>query len=135
MKHLKALIVAAATLLASQAFAAAETNEDKIRARIAPVGEVCVGAECGGAVVAASSGPRSGEDVYGAACVACHGAGVLGAPKKGDIAAWDARLEKGMNITLKNAIKGINSMPPMGNCMNCSEDEILAAIKFMSGRE
>ena len=135
MKHLKALIVAAATLLASQAFAAAETNEDKIRARIAPVGEVCVGAECGGAVVAASSGPRSGEDVYGGACVACHGAGVLGAPKKGDIAAWDARLEKGMNITLKNAIKGINSMPPKGNCLNCSEDELLAAIKFMSGRE
>ena len=135
MNHLKALIVAAATLLASQAFAAAETNEDKIKARIAPVGEVCVGAECGGAVVAANAGPRSGEDVYGAACIACHGAGVLGAPKKGDIAAWDARLEKGMNITLKNAINGINSMPPKGNCLDCSEDEILAAIKFMSGRE
>jgi len=135
VNHLKALIVAAATLLASQAFAAAETNEDKIKARIAPVGEVCVGAECGGAVVAANAGPRSGEDVYGAACIACHGAGVLGAPKKGDIAAWDARLEKGMNITLKNAINGINSMPPKGNCLDCSEDEILAAIKFMSGRE
>nr|WP_246624614.1 c-type cytochrome [Oceanobacter mangrovi] len=129
------MIVAVATLVASQAFAAAETNEDKIRARIAPVGEVCVGAECGGAVVAASSGPRSGEEVYGGACIACHGAGVLGAPKKGDTAAWDARLEKGFDATLNNAIHGLNSMPPKGNCLNCSDDELLAAIKFMSGRE
>ncbi len=135
MNHLKALVVAAATLIAAQTFAAVASSEEKIKARIAPVGEVCVGAECGGAVAAVSSGPRSGEDVYSAACTACHAAGVLGAPMKGDVAAWDARLEKGMNITLKNAIKGINAMPPKGNCLDCSDDEILAAIKFMAGRE
>ncbi|MFK4751702.1 c-type cytochrome [Oceanobacter antarcticus] len=134
MKHLKALILVAATLLVSQAFAATATNEDKIRERIAPVGDVCVGAECGGAVVVAA-GPRSGGDVYGGACFACHDAGILGAPKKGDTAAWDARLEKGFDATLHNAVQGLNSMPPKGNCMNCSDDELLAAIKFMSGRE
>jgi cytochrome c5 len=134
VKQLKALIVAAATVFAAQAYAAADSQEDKIRERIKPVGEVCVGAECGGAVVAAA-GPRSGEEVYGAACGACHTAGVLGAPKNGDVAAWDERLSKGMDETWQNAINGINSMPPKGNCMNCSDDEILAAIKYMSGRE
>lgn len=132
MKQLKALILAAATLLTAQAFAA--TADDKIAERIKPVGEVCVGAECGG-VVAATSGPRSGADVVAAACGACHTPGILGAPKIGDKAAWDARLEKGLDATLKTAISGINSMPPRGNCATCSDDELLAAIKHMSGRE
>jgi len=133
VKQLKALILAAAALVAAQSFANTDAQNDKIRDRIKPVGEVCVGAECGGAAVVAS-GPRSGEDVYGAACSACHGAGILGAPKNGDKAAWDERLAKGMDKTLANAINGINAMPPKGNCMDCSDDEILAAIKFMSGR-
>ena len=132
MKQLQALILAAATLLSAQAFAA--TAEEKIAERIKPVGEVCVGAECGGAV-AASAGPRSGADVVAAACNACHGSGLLGAPKVGDKAAWDARLEKGMDVTLKNAINGINSMPPRGTCASCSDDELMAAIKHMAGRE
>lgn len=133
MKQLKALILAAATLVAAQAFANTDTQAEKIRERIKPVGEVCVGADCGGAAVAAS-GPRSGEEVYNTACTACHGIGILGAPKNGDKAAWDERLNKGMDESLAIAIKGINAMPPKGNCGNCSDDELLAAIKFMSGR-
>lgn len=133
MKQLKALIVAAAAVLAAQAFAATETQDDKIRARIAPVGEVCVGSDCGGAAVAAA-GPRSGEEVYNAACGACHGAGILGAPKKGDASAWDQRLAKGFDKTLAAAIAGINAMPPRGNCANCSDEEIGEAIKFMAGQ-
>lgn len=133
MKQLKALIMAAATLVMAQAYAATDAQAEKIAERIKPVGEVCVGAECGGAAVAAAE-PRSGEEVYGAACSACHGAGILGAPKNGDKAAWDERLAKGLDATLKNAISGINAMPPKGNCANCSDDELLAAIKFMSGR-
>lgn len=133
MKQLKALILAAATLLMAQAHAATDAQNDKIAERIKPVGTVCVGAECGGAAVAPAE-PRSGKEVYQSACTACHGMGVLGAPKTGDTAAWDARLAKGLDATLKNALNGLNAMPPKGNCMNCSDDEILAAIKFMSGR-
>lgn len=133
MKQLKALILAAATLLMAQAHAATDAQNDKIAERIKPVGTVCVGAECGGAAVAPAE-PRSGEEVFGAACTACHSMGVLGAPKKGDTAAWDERLAKGMDATLKNALNGLNAMPPKGNCANCSDDEILAAIKYMSGR-
>ncbi|MGB1091847.1 MAG: c-type cytochrome [Oceanobacter sp.] len=134
MKQLKALMLAAVTLIAAQAYAAADSQEEKIKERIKPVGEVCVGADCGGAPVVAGGGARSGEDVYGSFCSACHAAGVLGAPKKGDTAAWDARWAQGEAGILANAINGINSMPPKGTCATCSDDEILGAIKFMSGR-
>lgn len=133
MKQLKALILAAATLVAAQAWADTTAQTDKIRERIKPVGTVCAGAECGGAVAAAAA-PRSGEEVYNAACVACHSVGVLGAPKKGDKGAWDGKLAKGLDAALQNAIKGINAMPPKGNCLNCSDSELMAAIKYMAGR-
>ena len=93
MKQLKALIMAAAALVAAQTFATTEAQIDKIRERIKPVGEVCIGAECGGAAVVAS-GPRSGEEVYNGACTACHGAGILGAPKT-------ATKRRGMNVWRK----------------------------------
>lgn len=133
MKQLKALILAVATLVTAQAWAATDAQADKIRDRIKPVGTVCVGAECGGAAVAAA-GPRSGEEIYKTTCTACHSVGLLGAPKTGDKAAWDARLKPGINAALAIAKKGLNAMPPKGNCMNCSDDELLAAIKHMAGR-
>ena len=43
-----------------------------------------------------------------------------------------ARLaDKGRDGVWKNAISGINAMPPMGACGNCSEDDILSAIDYM----
>lgn len=133
MKQLKALILAAATLVMAQAYAETDAKAEKIHERIKPVGEVCVGAECGGVAVAAGE-PRTGEEVFNTACTACHSAGILGAPKAFDKAAWNARLEKGLEATLKNALSGINAMPPKGNCATCSDDEILNAIKYMAGR-
>ncbi|MTI14247.1 cytochrome c5 family protein [Sansalvadorimonas verongulae] len=111
----------------------------EIAERIAPVGEVCLeGQPCATAapVVAVSSGPRSGESVYNSFCTACHTVGVLGAPKKGDDAGWQAKLAAAgsYNQLLTNAIKGVGSaMPPKGTCADCSDDEISGAIQYMSG--
>lgn len=112
----------------------ANANE-KIVERIKPVGSVCVeGTECAaaGAAAAAASGPRSGADVYGSYCAACHGTGALGAPKIGDNGAWGDRMAKGMSKTLANAINGINAMPAKGGCGDCSDEEIEAAIEHMA---
>lgn len=106
-----------------------------IEERIAPVGSVCVeGTECAaaGKAAAASSGPRSGADVYNTYCAACHGTGAMGAPKSGDKGAWKDRLAKGFNKTLANAINGINLMPAKGTCGDCSDEEIGNAIKHMT---
>lgn len=107
----------------------------EIEARIKPVGEVCLEGDssCGGPAVAVSSGPRSGEDVYNAACMACHSTGAGGAPKLGDVAAWADRIAKGNEALHNSGINGIagTGMMAKGGCMNCSDDEIIAAVDHM----
>jgi cytochrome c5 len=112
----------------------ANASADDIAQRLAPMGSVCVtGTDCAAAagVASASSGPRSGSDVYGTYCTACHSSGVMGSPKTGDAAAWKARMVKGFDKTLANAISGINLMPAKGTCGDCSDTEISNAIKYM----
>ena len=88
---------------------------------------------CGGAAVAASSGPRSGEEVYNAACMACHSTGAGGAPKVGDVAAWVDRIAKGKDALHSSGINGVagTGMIARGGCMACSDQEIMAAVDFM----
>jgi cytochrome c5 len=107
--------------------------KDKIAERIAPVGESCMaGDDCAAAPVAAApEGPRSGQQVYDSACHTCHAAGVAGAPKLGDAAAWADRIAKGMDTLHEHALKGFNGMPAMGLCATCSDDEIIAAVDYM----
>lgn len=144
-----ALAASAAVVLSAATFAASSkdvspyplgersTFSDRaIAERIGPVGSVCVdGEECGGPAAAGAdqiaSGPRSGEAVYNAACMACHATGAAGAPKTGDVAAWSGRIGKGMDTLVSNAINGINAMPAMGMCMDCSDEEIRASVEYM----
>ena len=121
-------ISAVAVVLAAFAVNAQEMSDEAIKDRIKPVGSVHIA----GAAAAAPAGALSGEDVYNKACVACHAAGVLGAPKLNNATDWSPRLEKGFDAVLSNAINGFNAMPPKGTCMNCSDDEIKAAIEYMT---
>ena len=110
--------------------AAQEVDNEAIKKRLEPVGQVYLA----GAQAAADTGPkgpRTGEQVYQGACFACHGTGALDAPKKGD-AAWKSRIDQGFDTMLKHAIEGIRNMPARGTCADCSDDEIAAAIKFMT---
>lgn len=132
MKQVKIIFLAVMAVIATQVWAADNTQADKIRDRIKPVGTVCAGSACGGAATVGASA-RSGDTIYNKACIACHGSGLLNAPKKGDKAAWDARFAQGEETVLNHAIHGLNAMPPKGTCGDCSDDELLAAIKFMSG--
>ncbi len=109
----------------------------EIAERIAPAGELCLeGQPCATAApVAAAGGPRSGSDVFGTYCTACHTAGILGAPKKGDTDTWNQKMAAAGSFKnlVTNAIKGVGSMPPKGTCSNCSDEEVSGAIEFMSG--
>lgn len=78
-----------------------------------------------------ASATRSGEHVFNTYCIACHISGVAGAPKFGDRADWQPRIDKGINILLKNAISGIKAMPPRGLCFDCSNNELKHAIEYM----
>lgn len=123
---------AAAAILAMATAVMAGPVEDAIVERIKPVGTVCVaGEDCAAGLAMAASGPRSGEDVYNAACMACHASGAAGAPKYGVKADWTPRIAKGLDTLYSNSIGGIGAMPAKGLCGNCSDDEIKAAVDYM----
>jgi cytochrome c5 len=63
---------------------------------------------------AAADVPISGEQAFAKVCSACHGAGINGAPKVGDRAAWGPRVAQGKEALYTHAITGIRSMPPRG---------------------
>jgi cytochrome c5 len=129
---IKVSLLGAAVFMSALVFAA--VNDD-VSARISPIGDLCLsGQDCAAAPVVVASGPRSGEDIYGASCIACHGSGAAGAPKLGDIAAWSPRIGKGMDILYTHAIGGFNGMPAKGLCSSCSDDEIKASVDYMANQ-
>lgn len=80
--------------------------------------------------VAASPALRA---TYDRSCKGCHAVPGTGAPQSGDAKAWQPRVAKGIDTLLDHTIRGFNGMPPMGACMDCSEDEFISLIELMSG--
>ena len=76
----------------------------------------------------------AGKNTYNAACVACHGAGIAGAPKLGDKTAWAARIKQGDAVLYDHAIKGFQGkagvMPPKGGS-TASDTDVKAAVDYM----
>jgi len=76
-----------------------------------------------------------GESIFKKNCIACHGAGVAGAPKLGDKTAWSARIAQGNEILTRHAIEGFKGnsgyMPAKGGFMSLSDDEIAATVQYM----
>ena len=109
--------------------------DDEILSRIQPVGSLCLqGEDCGAAAaptVAVSAGPRSGSEVYGAVCMACHTTGAAGAPVIGNASAWAPRVEQGIDTLISHAINGYNAMPAKGGCVSCPDEEIAAAVEHL----
>lgn len=103
----------------------------------------------------------NGKDIFERYCTVCHApsmAPMFGSPAAHDIDAWNERkeialqriiLEDSSAINLNNnekdqkilknlvesAMNGTDKgMPPMGTCMDCSEDDLKSAIEFMSSK-
>jgi len=74
---------------------------------------------------------RRGEEIVRAQCFKCHEAGVGGAPKIGDRAAWAPRLKDGLDNTVRSAIKGHGGMPARGGMANLTDSELRGAIVYM----
>ena len=138
MNLIMKMLAVPATVMALWAVSAQATTNDDIAKRLEPVGKVCIeGQECKGMEVAASvgGGGMSADDIIAKHCNACHGTGLLGAPKIGDTAAWKERADHqgGLDGILAKAITGINAMPPKGTCTSCSDEDLKGAIEKMSG--
>lgn len=131
---MRMFLVLIMTPLAALALDLTDRQRANIEARIQPFSSVCVqGDACGGGEAVAGSAGRSGEDVYNNACTACHSAGIAGAPAVGDQLAWAGRISKGMDALYDSGINGVagTGMIAMGGCVDCSDDDIRAAVDFM----
>ena len=89
-------------------------------------------------VAAAPSPSRDGQQVYQAACVACHDAGIAGAPKLGDKGQWAKRIAKGVDTLYASAVNGTQTsagvMPAKGGNPTLSNAEVKAAVDYMVAR-
>jgi cytochrome c5 len=107
--------------------------------RIAPVGKVNLGAPGAAPAPSAPAAPaaqppaaaRSGKEIVESTCAACHSTGVLGAPKLGDKAAWQARTAQGLPALVQHALQGFKQMPAKGGNPALSEDDIKKAVGYM----
>jgi cytochrome c5 len=78
----------------------------------------------------AAAAAGNGQALYQQACMACHAAGVAGAPKLGDKAAWAPRIAQGLPTLVNSALKGKGAMPPKGGSA-APDTEIRAAVEYM----
>ncbi len=103
-------------------------SPEAIAARLRPVADE-------GFTLAAAGGARelkSGEQVYTAACAACHTSGAAGAPKLGDAGAWGARIGQGYDTLVSHAINGIRGMPAKGGNPDLADVEVARAVVHMA---
>lgn len=72
-----------------------------------------------------------GEKLYKQACAACHVAGVAGAPKFADKAAWAPRIATGMDALVASVVAGKGIMPAKGGAAGASDADLRAATQYM----
>jgi cytochrome c5 len=152
------LVVVALGLFALARGVASQTQEKQILVesqylkgvseRVAPFARVAVAGQDNSALkiepttAAGSAGagpaqPKNGDELYEQACKACHGAGIGGAPKAGDKAAWGPRIAKGKDVLYDHALHGFTGtagvMPAKGGRVDVSDDLVKQAVDHIVG--
>ncbi|MEO8004583.1 MAG: c-type cytochrome [Betaproteobacteria bacterium] len=128
LKPVGTLVVGEAPAPAANAPAAGAPSAGAATASASPA----VKTASGEAVKTGAGGASAGKQLYESICVACHGAGIAGAPKAGDKAAWQPRIAKGKDSLYTSALKGKNLMPPKGGS-TAPDADIKAAVDYMVG--
>lgn len=116
------------------------TVTGQVAERLEPVAKVAIAGKDNSALeppkpAAAAQQDLPGDQVFNSTCVACHGAGVAGAPKYGDKAAWGPRIAKGADTLHQHALQGFQGssgfMPARGGRADLSDKSIIAAVDYM----
>ncbi|WP_049623912.1 c-type cytochrome [Frateuria defendens] len=143
------LILGAYAIYSRQPRETDPANARETAARLAPAGAVYAGdtgraamqaAQEAAAKAAASQvaygGSTDGKTIYDNLCHACHTAGVAGAPKLGDKAAWGPRIAQGLATLVKHATEGYkgpdgNVMPPKGGNPALTDEQVKNAVQWV----
>jgi cytochrome c5 len=126
-------------LLISIVYADRGISVEAIEKRLKPVGKVTIAPSSNSSKAKEQKDTfttpkqlRKAETIYQSHCVICHASGVGGAPIFQNKADWAIRFsQKGLDGLLATSKSGLNAMPPKGTCGDCSDDELLAVIKYM----
>jgi cytochrome c5 len=107
-------------------------TSDSELAQLAALPPAAPAPSSGGAVLQGAA--QSGEQLAQQVCSACHGPGLLGAPKMHDAKAWQTRLSQagGIDGLVASAARGKNQMPPRGGNPQLSDGQLREAIEAMS---
>ncbi len=137
-----ARIIAANTSVANRA--EDPVFQRQVEERIQPVARVAIAGQdntalappaAAAAVAATAAADLTGEQIYNQACVACHGAGVAGAPKFGDKAAWAPRIAQGMDTLHTHSLQGYQGnagyMPPKGGRTDLSDQSVINGVDYI----
>ncbi len=140
-----AVLIVVARLIANETQAKYVHEDDKVRLatadRLAPVGKVAVSGQDNSALEppketkVAAVQDLSGDQAFNMACTTCHGAGIAGAPKYGDKAAWAPRIAQGVATLYEHALKGFQGkagfMPSKGGRADLSDKSVTNAVDYM----
>jgi cytochrome c5 len=121
--------------------------QKRVQERLEPVAQVAVAGQdnsalaikpdttAAGAAGAVAALPKTGEELFQQTCSACHGAGIAGAPKAGDKAAWGPRIAKGKDTLYQHALQGFTGtagvMPAKGGRTDAPDDLVKQAVDYM----
>ncbi|HEX8956757.1 MAG TPA: c-type cytochrome, partial [Burkholderiaceae bacterium] len=119
---------AAASASASASASAAASAPAESAAPAAPAPAASAG---GAASAPATAAADPGKKLFESTCTTCHTAGVAGAPKFGDKAAWAPRVAQGKPALYDHALHGFKGMPPKGTAMTASDADVKAAVDYM----
>jgi cytochrome c5 len=139
------VLILVARMIASRTQDQTVQDDSKVRQataeRLAPVAKVAISGADNSALEApkpqtqAAAADLPGDQVYNTACIACHGAGIAGAPKYTDKGAWAPRIAQGMPTLYKHALEGFQGkagfMPAKGGRADYSDKSITSGVEFM----
>jgi cytochrome c5 len=110
----------------------AVAGQDNSALEIKPDATAAAGTASTGAAL-----PTTGEGLFQQTCSVCHSAGIAGAPKAGDKAAWGPRISKGKDVLYSHALQGFQGtagvMPPKGGRTDAPDALVQQAVDYMVG--
>jgi cytochrome c5 len=108
-----------------------EGGDAAAAAAVAAAKTAMAGVKSTAAAAPAAAATGAAPPLFAQVCEACHAAGVAGAPKVGDKAAWAPRLAQGIDGMTATVIKGKGAMPPKGGS-TASDGDIKAVVTYMA---
>ncbi|MDR3497706.1 MAG: c-type cytochrome [Parvibaculum sp.] len=70
--------------------------------------------------------------IYARTCETCHQNADTGAPQAHNLVQWKPRAAQGDAVLLDHVVNGFGGMPPLGQCIECTAEDLTALIHFMS---